>query len=237
MPRSRSSFAVLAWSAAALAAAAAAFVLLGRARAAAEPPAPVTRLSPTEIEFPATVTAASFNRRFPMPGYHAVVWRGGRAAHAALFRADVTDVQVLDALEALGAKPGDALGMATWDERRDPKSAAPDQVIAGPPVEVLVRLPGRPRPVPLGDLLADHGGSPDRQSVELRLGGHRANIPKWHSGCIVCLYSCPGSKLGNARYTVRDYMKDETRFRARTDLLPPDGTKVAIVVRLLPPHP
>src|SRR5690349_19923873 len=78
----------------------------------------VTRLSPTEIEFTATVTAASFDRRLPMPGSHAVVWRGA-AAHAALFRADVSDVQVLDALEALGAKPGDALGMATWDDRKD----------------------------------------------------------------------------------------------------------------------
>jgi hypothetical protein len=211
-------------------------VVAARARAQAKaPPGQVKRLSPTAIEFTATVTAASFNRRFPMPGYHAVVWRGGGAAHAALFRADVTDVQVLDALEALGAKPGDALGMATWDDRKEAASKAPDQVIAGPPVEVLVRLPGRPQPVPLADLLEDRGAPKGATSVELRFGGHRANIPRWHSGCIVCLYSCPGSKLGNARYTVRDYTKDETRFRARADRLPPDGTKVAIVVRLLRP--
>jgi hypothetical protein len=221
----------LAWTAAALAAAVALLFGFGGFHQAtlAGPPGPVRRLSPTAIEFEATVDAASFNRRFPMPGYHAIVWKGGGAAHAALFRAEVTDVQVLDALEALGAKPGDALGMATWEERKDPKSTAPDQVIAGPPVEVLVHLPGRPRPLPLGDLLEDRGG----RGVELRLGGHRANIPRWHSGCIVCLYSCPGSKLGNARYTVRDYTRDETRFRARTDLLPPDGTRVRIEVRLL----
>jgi len=236
----RSRKTTLAWAAAALVAAlvvAALFLGETRTMTFSQPPGQVTRLSPTEIEFTATVTAASFDRRFPMPGYHAVVWRGGGAAHAALFRADVTDVQVLDALEALGAKPGDALGMATWDDRKDAASKAPDQVIAGPPVEVLVRLPGRPQPVPLADLLEDRGaasGAAKRTaSVELRFGGHRANIPRWHSGCIVCLYSCPGSKLGNARYTVRDYVKDETRFRARTDLLPPDGTKVAIVVRLL----
>jgi hypothetical protein len=232
VPLSRSLSVLLRWAVAALAAAAAlAFVAVARERAA-RPPGEVTRLSATEIEFTATVAASSFNRRFPMPGYHAIVWRDGRAAHATLFRADVTDLQVLDALEALGAKPGDALGMATWDERQDPRSTAPDRVIAGPPVEVLVRLPGRPRPVPLGDLLEDRGG----RGVELRFGGHRANIPKWHSGCIVCLYSCPGSKLGNARYTVRDYTKDETRFRARTELLPPDGTRVGIVVRLLAPR-
>jgi hypothetical protein len=131
--------------------------------------------------------------------------------------------------------------MDSWDARRDPRNPAPDQVIAGPPVEVLVRLPGpagaaghpghpgETRLVPLAQLLDDPGG----RGLDLRLGGHRANIPQWHSGCIVCLYSCPGSKLGNARYTVRDYVHETTRFRAKPDLLPPDGTRVAIRIHLL----
>jgi hypothetical protein len=219
------------------AAAALAFVAVAR-DPGTHPSGEVAVRPPSEIEFTARVAAGSFNRRFLMPGYHAIVWRDGSAAHAALFRAEVTDIQVLDALEALGGKPGDALGMATWEERKDPRSAAPDQVIAGPPVEVFVRMPGRlpgkPRLVPLGDLLEDRGRGPGRGGLDLRLGGHRANIPQWHSGCIVCLYSCPGSKIGNARYTVRDYTKDETRFRARTELLPPDGTRVGIVMRLSP---
>ena len=194
------------------------------------PPGRVVRISADTIEFPATVAASGFNRRLGMPGYHAIVWRGGRAAGAALFRAEVTDIQVLDALEALGGKPGNALGMDSWDERKDPKNPASDRQIAGPPVEILVRLPGRNAPVPLAALLEDPGG----RGVEMRLGGHRANIPKWHSGCIACLYSCPGSKLGNARYTVRDYVRDTTRFRAKAGALPPDGTTVTILVRFLP---
>jgi hypothetical protein len=39
--------------------------------------------------------------------------------------------------------------------------------------------------------------------------------------------------VGNARYTVRDYVRETTRFRARTDRLPPDGTPVTIVIHLL----
>jgi hypothetical protein len=66
----------------------------------------------------------------------------------------------------------------------------------------------------------------------MRFGGHRANIHKWHSGCIVCLYSCPGSKVGNARYTVRDYVRETTRFRVRPGVLPPDGTGVTVLLRL-----
>jgi hypothetical protein len=181
------------------------------------------------IEFPATVHPAAFERRLlGMPGYHLIVWKDGKAASAALFQAEVTDVQVLDALEAMGAKPGDNLPMATWDDRDDPKSKDPDRIIAGPPVDVLVRLPGRPQPVPLDQILDDTAG----KGFEMRLGGHRANIPKWHSGCIACLYSCPGSKVGNARATVRDYTRNPERYRVRPGVLPEDGGKVTIVLRL-----
>ncbi len=68
----------------------------------------------------------------------------------------------------------------------------------------------------------------------MRFGGHWANLPEWHSGCVVCLYSCPGSKVGNATYTVRDWVEGTTSFRVRPGTLSPDGTGVRIVLRLLP---
>jgi hypothetical protein len=195
-------------------------------------PAGAVRIGDREIEFPATVSRKAFERELlgvGMPGYHLIVWKGGGAAAAALFRAEVTDVEVLDALEKLGARPGNALGMATWDDRRDASSKAPDQVIAGPPVDVLIRVPGRPAPLTLDQILEDPGG----RGFDMRFGGHRANIPKWKSGCIVCLYSCPGSKVGNARYTVRDWEKGTTHFRVKKGApLPADGGRVGIVFRL-----
>lgn len=200
---------------------------------ASRPKAPGTlRVGAREVEFPATVSRRAFERELlglGMPGYHLIVWKSGKAAPAALFRAEVTDLQVLDALESLGARPGNALGMATWDERKDPSSQAPDRVIAGPPVEILVKVPGRPEPLTLGEILEDPGG----RGFDMRFGGHRANIPKWKSGCVVCLYSCPGSKVGNARYTVRDWVKGTTRFRVKPGApLPADGGRVTIVFRL-----
>ncbi len=194
------------------------------------PPSPI-RIGKGEIEFPATVTRKSFERELlgmGMPGYHLIVWQDGGAAMASLFRAEVTDVQALDALESLGAKPGNALGMDTWEERKDKASKEPDKAIAGPPVEILVRVPGRPALLTLGQILQDPGG----RGFDMRFGGHRANIPKWKSGCIVCLYSCPGSKVGNARYTVRDWMNERTKFRVKPGVLPEDGTRVGIVFRL-----
>lgn len=189
------------------------------------------RLRGKQIEFPAVVTKGSFEREIlgmGMPGYHLIVWEDGRASHAALFKAEVTDVQVLDALEKLGAKPGNALSMETWEERKDPESKAPDKIIQGPPVEILVKVPGRKAPLTLEEILED----PGKRGFDMRFGGHRENIPKWKSGCVVCLYSCPGSKVGNARYTVRDYEKEATRFRVKPGVLPEDGTRVTIVFRL-----
>jgi hypothetical protein len=183
---------------------------------------------PGEIEFTATVHARSFESAWEMPGYHAIVWKGGGAAHAALLEAEVSDRQVLEALEGLGAWPGDNLPMEAWEERRNPRNPAPDTVIAGPPVEVLLRLPGRAGLVSLASVLEDSAG----RGVAMRFGGNEANIPKWKSGCIVCLYSCPGSKVGNAKCTVRDYARGATRFRVRPGVLPPDGTSVRVILRL-----
>ncbi len=60
------------------------------------------------IEFDATVQGGSFEGYGEdMGGYHLIVWRGGSATEKALFVSDVSDVQVLDALEALGADPGE----------------------------------------------------------------------------------------------------------------------------------
>lgn len=195
---------------------------------AAEEEAPRLRVTGDAVEIPAVVTTGSFERRLlGMPGYHLIVHDDGKAAGAALFKTPVSDVEVLEALEALGAEPGDVLGMDTWEERHDRDSAAPDAVIEGPPVEILVRVPGREQPLELADFLDDPGG----RGFEMRFGGHRANISAWHSGCVACLYSCPGSKVGNATYTVRDYVDEATRFRVKPGVLPPDGTEVTIVLR------
>lgn len=187
-------------------------------------PGQVRVVSSRAVEFDAVVTAGAFAGAGDMSGYHLVVWDGGGAAGQALLRARVTDVQVLDALEALGAVPGDGLRIDTWDDRHDAGSPAPDRVIAGPAVRVEIHVPGRAQPLGLEDLLEDPGA----RGFAMRFGGHRANIPEWHSGCVVCLYSCPGSKVGNAAYTVRDFVQSATHFSLRPGALPANGTEVAV---------
>ena len=120
--------------------------------------------------------------------------------------------------------------MKTWDERDDPRSPAPERVIVGPPVEGARESAGQEETLGLAEALED----PGRRGFAMRFGGHRANVPEWHSGCVVCLYSGPGSKVGNAAYTVRDWVQGTTRFHVRRGALPADGKPVTIVLRLLP---
>lgn len=210
----------------------ASLVAAGCGGEASPPPARLTVEGPAAISFPAVVDAAGFTAGDDLIGYHLVVWGKGGAAGGALFRTAVSDVEVLDALEALGAVSGNGLGIESWDERLNPQSPAPDRVIVGPPVEVRVRSADG-QELGLGDILEDPGG----RGFVMRFGGHRDNIRRWHSGCVVCLYSCPGSKVGNAGYTVRDFVDGATHFRPRAGILPADGSEVQIVLRLVDESP
>src|SRR5258708_31143543 len=80
------------------------------------PPGTLIVRRPNEIEFTATVNAKAFDSGWMMPGYHALVWKGGRMAHAALLRADVTDRQVMEALERLRATARNNLPMEALEE-------------------------------------------------------------------------------------------------------------------------
>ena len=91
----------------------------------------ITVRPPNEIEFTATVHAGRFEG-WVMPGYHAIVWRGGNAASLALLVADPSDVEVLDALEKLGAMPGPTIPIDAWTKRKEAASSAPDTVATGP---------------------------------------------------------------------------------------------------------
>ena len=159
------------------------------------------------------------------PNYHAVVWKDGGAASEAFLTSPVSDTDLYDAMLAIGAVPGNNLTMAAWKDRKDPASTAPDQRVEGTPVQVLVWWEGLAAPLPLKDLLLDSGG----RGIDMRFGGNKALIPEWHSGCIACLYSCPGGKVSNHAYTIRDYVSGTTKFDVNWSNVP-KGTRQALVI-------
>lgn len=163
-----------------------------------------------------------------VPNYHLLVWDDGRAASEALFSTPVADTALITALERLDAVAGNNLTMATWDKRHEANHPAPQTRIAGEPVEILVWWKGLLTPRPLVESLNDPGG----RGFDFRFGGNRDLIHQWHSGCLICLYSCPGAKVGNAAYAVRDYVTGATKFSPRKERMPKPSSEVVVILRL-----
>lgn len=175
------------------------------------------------LRLPATVRASQYDDR-PVPHHHVVVWKGGGSSGNALFVCDAGDRQVLEALERLGAVPGDNLTADSWYKRKQPEATDPDLIAEGTPIDAFVTWEGLEEPLPISDIFKSG-------EVRLRFAGNAALIPEFESGCVICLQSCPGGKVANAAYTMRDYAQGRGRLELREGLLPPNGARVTIILK------
>lgn len=190
---------------------------------------PIVDTKRHEVRITARVQPAAMERPFGVQGHHAIVWKEGRSKRWALFVSDVSDHDVRMALDGLGAKRGENLTPASWNERDDPKSPEPDKRVIGTPVEVFVEWNGSRGRLPLSRLIAEQGQAQPR--LELRYGGNERWQKEFRSGCIVCLYSCPGGAIGNHAHPIRDYVRDGVVYSALRNALPPAGTRVTIILK------
>jgi hypothetical protein len=155
--------------------------------------------------------------------YHGLVHIEGGAAARSLFTTAVPDSTIARVFRAMGADDGGGVPMAAWNLRWVPFVPQPSARVKGTPVSVTVEWEGSGGAVPLSELLQDPGG----QGIDLRFGGNEEHDDEWHSGCIFCLYSCPGGVISNAAYSIRDHQRGDTLFLP-TDRMPPEGTRVRI---------
>lgn len=190
---------------------------------------PVVDRTRHEVRITARVQPKAMDRPFGVQGHHAIVWREGRAKTWALFASEASDHDVRAALDSLGAKRGENLTPASWNERDDPKNPEPDKRVLGTPVDVFVEWKGSRGRVPLARLLAEKGRPQPR--IDLRYGGNERWQKEFHSGCIVCLYSCPGGAIGNHAHPIRDHVRDGVVYSALRNALPPAGTRVTIILK------
>jgi len=180
-----------------------------------------------EVLFPAVVQPGAMDRPLGVKGHHAVVFKEGRAATWALFRSEVSDLDVRRALEKLGAKAGENLTVESWTARKDMTRRDADLVVDGTPIEAFVAWGGKR--VPLESLITE-AQSPSA-TLDLRYGGNERFRETFRSGCIICLYSCPGGAIGNRAYTIRDYVRDGVIFHAQQNQLPRAGTRVQMILK------
>jgi hypothetical protein len=191
---------------------------------------PVVDREHHEVRFTATVQPDALSKWIGggVRGHHAITWRGGNAHDHALFVADASDHDVRLALDALGAKPGENLTEASWTARANATNHEPDKRVEGTALDVFFEWNGRR--VPLGDVIREKGHP--QPLLDFRYGGNERFQKDFHSGCIVCLYSCPGGAVGNHAHAIRDYERDGVVYEAIPERLPPAGTRVTMVLRV-----
>ena len=191
--------------------------------------APIVDRLHTEVRISAVVHPKAMEKWFGVgvKGHHAIVWRGGAAHDRALFVSEVSDHDVRLALDSLGAKRGENLTAQSWTERDDPKNHEPDKRVEGTPIDVFVEWNGNR--MPLSDVISEKGLP--RPRLDFRYGGNERFVKDFHSGCIVCLYSCPGGAIGNHAHPIRDSVRDGVVYSSVIKRLPPEGAKVTIILK------
>lgn len=192
-------------------------------------PALTVDRSAGEVRLRAIVQPTAMDRPLGVKGHHAIVWDGGRAARWALFRSMASDREVRAALESLGARPGENLTPETWNRREDPHNTEPDKRVEGTPVEVFVAWDGSEGRIPIDTLIAEKGMG--RPTFDFHYGGNQRWQPEFKSGCIVCLYSCPGGAIGNRSKTIRDSVREGIVYASLPERLPKRGSSVTIILR------
>ncbi len=184
--------------------------------------------SPHLLRFPATLQPGAFaSGAGDDAQYHALVYAEGSAAGKALLTTPFPDLEAARTLRARGAQDGGGVPMSAWTLRRLPLVPQPNRRVQGSPVRMTVMWDGWEEPRELSSLLEDPGG----RGLSLRFGGNEEQNHHWDSGCIVCLFSCPGGVVSNANYSIRDHVRGATSFSPASDL-PPDETEVTVTLEL-----
>jgi len=194
----------------------------------AAPPLEIDRAR-RELRLRATVHPNAMRRPFGVKGHHAIVWKGGRAAPWALLRAEASDRDIRAALDSLGAVAGENLTAETWNERKNRASPEPDKRVEGTLIEVSISWQGH-EPQPLGNFLLEKGRSAPQ--LDFRYGGNQRYQPQFKSGCIVCLYSCPGGAIGNRAHPIRDWVRDGVVYASIPKKLPKAGSDVTVTLKV-----
>lgn len=156
---------------------------------------------------------------FFTPTRHAAIFKDGKYGDMSVLKGFLAPKDYHAALLAIGAKPGENMTLQNKETTH----------VQGDELDVTVSWAGASKDFPLSEVVKDSNGKP----IVIRFGGNLPASLDKNTGCLICLDSCPVGISSNATYT---YGAVETRhevgFTGNKDVLPPDGTPVAVTVRV-----
>lgn len=183
----------------------------------------LTKENPVKVDREAgtvTILAQVNGKYFYQATRHAAVFGGGSNGEKAVFRGLAQPESLYDALMEIGAKPGNNM---TLDNKETTH-------VQGDQFEVTVSWEGTDKNYKLDQVIKDSNGSP----IVIKFGGNITNAKEIKTGCLICLDSCPVGITSNATYSYGAVEKrNEVGFTGNKDILPDDGSLVAITYRLL----
>ncbi len=178
------------------------------------------------IDIPVVFNPHKFNSFGTLHNHHFITWDEGRAGGSALFTSPIADSIVHRGLLEIGAVPGNNLTEKSWTEWKVKGSKESTKYALGTALGISFLHEGTE--IAASDIVEDLSGR-DGQYV---FAGNLEFIPTWHSGCIICLQSCPGSKISNSVYTMADLAQKIPKFKISSATLK-KGTQLWARFRVL----
>ncbi|MDF9409996.1 YdjY domain-containing protein [Pelotomaculum isophthalicicum JI] len=152
---------------------------------------------------------------------HGVVFKDGTNGEKSVLRGLANQFDFYNALIEIGAKPGNNISLD--DMKKAEKS------VEGSKLNVFVTWNGLGKEIPFSDILK----ATEKRPMDIRFGGNLENATNLKTGCILCLDSCAVGIASDAAFKANELeIKKQVKITGNPDVLPKDGTKVAVIFRL-----
>ncbi len=166
-----------------------------------------------------TVLSSVNGKYFTEATRHASVNTDGSNGAKSVLTAYATPEEFYNALIEIGAKPG---------ENMNPDNATTTHV-EGSKIGATVTWEGAGKDYDINEVIKDSNG----KKIDFRFGGNLERAKNKKTGCLTCLDSCPVGIISNTTYTNGAVEKrNEVKFTGNADVLPEDGTYVAVTYTL-----
>ena len=122
-----------------------------------------------------------------------------------------------DALEKIGAKPGNNVTMDNMGK----------EAVKGDKIDISFKFQGSDNELGINDVIKDSSG----KEIDIRFGGNQKPAKDMNTGCMTCLQSCPLGITSNASQLIGADEKDGVKYTL-ADSVPADKTPVIITYKL-----